>query len=419
MAFRKHTEKVGVSALALSLSLSPLLIPKVYAQSAGRPGATAATGNFASGNLTNLDLSSSSAAVSTKNITPVNIVVGGSLQHGAVAGGTALTILPGQLVTPAQYLAVLGAMNGQQTLLLNNQGAAFGGTTNLSSSNLQNLTGLTVPAGVSVHAIGYNANTPLNVAGSVNIAGAMFNLQTTPNVMAVLNMANLNIAPGGLLTSNLPSGMSIAGVYASAGMQLNVAGNIVNQGTISSAGDLNLSALGSITNQAVSSSAIISGQNVNLLIGSGTLVNSGLIQAAQALNINSPSSSTDISINNTKGVLSAIGAESIPGIINIRQDGSALELANVKVVGGELAATSGINVYGKNMDIDVDTINGAISSKGSSAHVSVSAGNLVLGDQILSGDPTYFNNAGDVTVGNISAASDVAVVASGNVTLNG
>ena len=419
MSFRKRTEKVGVSVLALSLSLSPLLTPKVHAQSAGRPGATATTGNFANANLTNLDLSSSSAAVSTKNTTPVNIVVGGSMQHGAVAGGTALTILPGQLVTPAQYLAVLGAMSGQQTLLLNNQGAAFGGTTNLRSSSLQNLTGLTVPAGVSLHAIGYNANTPLNVAGAVNIAGAMYNLQTAPNVMAVLNMVNLNVAPGGLLTSNLPTGMSMPGVFGSSGMQLNVSGNVVNQGTISSTGDVNISALGSVTNQSVSSAALISGQNVNLSIGSGSLVNSGLIQAVQSLNINSPSSSTDISINNTNGMLSALGAGGIQGIINIREDGAALELANVRVVGGELSAANGINVYGKNMDVNVDTISGAISNKGSTAHVSVSSGNLVLGDQTLSGDPTYFNNAGDVTVGNITAASDVAVVASGNVTLNG
>lgn len=206
------------------------------------------------GGATNLDLSSSAAALSAGNKSPVNIQMGGSLNGGTVSGGSSMTVSPGQLVTPAQYVAAFSAIQGSnQTLLLNAQGVATGGSWNLSSTSVNNLSSLVVPSGVQLNAIGYNSAVPLNVTGNVNIAGLMHSLQTAPNIMSVLNMGNLNVASGGVLSGHLPSAANLPGLFASAGMQLNVAGNVLNQGLISTPGALSIIASGYISNQSVAS----------------------------------------------------------------------------------------------------------------------------------------------------------------------
>jgi len=66
------------------------------------------------------------------------------------------------------------ALAGNQTLLLNAQGAAVGGALNLNSRYVSNLTGLVVPKNVAVDAIGFNSATPLMlVAVSVTLAQFM------------------------------------------------------------------------------------------------------------------------------------------------------------------------------------------------------------------------------------------------------
>ena len=385
------------------------------------------TGTAAGSAPTNLDLSSVTASMASKNKSPVNIQVGGSVVNGKVTGGSQVTILPGQFVTPAQYAAIFGAMRGSQTLLLDPSGAAAGGSLNLSSKYVQNLSGLSVPGGVQINAIGYNTATPLNVMGNLNITGSMYTLQNAPNIMSVLNMGNLNIGVGGLLSGYLPAGMSIAGLYSSAGMRLNVAGNVLNQGTITTPGALNIIAGGTITNQSINNvQAVMAAQNINLATGVGNIYNSGLIQAMNSLNINTISPNVNLNINNTSGVLQALGGLNPlsgvleNGIINLRDDGANLELANISITGGKLDAEGGINMFGKNMEVHVDSISGPIANKGSVAHVDVKYGTLTLGRQILSGDPSYYNNAGDIIISDLtSVAGDLAIVASGSIITTG
>lgn len=419
-------KKTLVLSLSLSLIGASGLQLESLAQSA-RPGASAASTASGTSNssLTNLDLSSSTASLTSNSSKAVTIQVGGSAHNGTISGGTSLTVLPGQLLTPAQYLATIAAANNHQTLLLSNSGAAVGGYANLSVKSTPNLSELVVPANVSLNAIGFTKSTPLNITGSLNISGAVHALQFAPNLQSVMNLGNLVIEKGGLLTTSLPTGVSLPGVYASSGMQLNVAGNVQNLGTIFSSGTLDILAGGSISNLTSGSiPALISATNLNITAGSGSMVNSGLLQATQTLLLNS-ARGVDLNINNTNGVIQATGIQN--SVSKIISDGTISignnqepELANVTINGGQISSASGTSVYGKNMNISVERIDGVMNNKGSAAHLAVNGGDLVIGAQNISGDPTYFNSNGDITLTDtISVAGDLAFVASGNILTTG
>jgi len=367
---------------------------------------------------TNLDLSSVLDSLSARNTSPLSILVGGTLVRGAVTGGTAMSISPGQLVTPAEFAAVNETLHGAQTLLLGAQGTALGGSIRLNSSYTQNLSSLVVPANVTLDAIGYSAHSPLNVTGNTEIFGSIYSVQTAPHTSSDLNFGNLTIESGALLSGSLPANLSGQHLFASSGMTLNSVGNFLNQGTLKTPGTLTVSAGGNIVNQSVSNNqALISAQNINLLTGSGNVANSGLIQASSVLNVNTLSPTTNLTVNNAGGVLQATGGGNpLLGVINFRADGADLEKADVSITGGALIANGGVNVFGKDMVVAVDSVTGPLSNKGSVAHDSVLFGNLVLGQQILSGDPTYYNNAGDITLSSLtSVGGDIAIVASGNI----
>ncbi|MBX9686832.1 MAG: hypothetical protein K2X27_09030, partial [Candidatus Obscuribacterales bacterium] len=177
--------------------------------------------------------------MTTSSSAPVTINVGGTIgANGVVQGGTSTTITPGQMLTPAQYIAVQQVIHtGQQTLLISGQGDAIGGYANFRPSYASNIGSLTVPQNVAINSIGFNSSTPLNILGATNIMGSVFNLQTAPNITSVLNLGSLNISSGGLLSGYLPSNANLLGnVFASNGMNLNVVNSIVNQGTITTPG---------------------------------------------------------------------------------------------------------------------------------------------------------------------------------------
>jgi hypothetical protein len=174
-------------------------------------------------------------------------------------------------------------------------------------------------------------------------------------------------------------------------LTLNALHNIVNAGTISSAGNLSLKAGDSITN---SLPANINGatpvlqalNNVNLTAGSGQINNNGIIQ-------------------------------SLTGAINVAAN------SNARLSGGDWLSNE-LNVSAPNgrVDINAGNVSGQLNISADEAHVSVSAPVLKLGTQCLTGDPTYYNNAvnGDIQInGNITLGANIAIVASRDITTNG
>jgi hypothetical protein len=87
------------------------------------------------------------------------------------------------------------------------------------------------------------------------------------------------------------------------------------------------------------------------------------------------------------------------------------------VTGGNLLSQQlKINAGGGTANIDVEQLTGTVSSSGNAVHVEASTDMLTLGKQNLSGDPTYYNDKGDITIsGDIVVSEDLTIIASGNI----
>jgi adhesin HecA-like repeat protein len=279
----------------------------------------------------NINLSASRVSASAPNSAPVSIVIGGSSTHGTINGGSALTINPGQLITPAEYAAVMQVMHGSQSLLLNSMGAAIGGSLILNSKNVQNLSSLVVPKNVTLEAIGYTASKPLKVTSTVSDSGSIYAVQGSANVSSVLDLGGLNIGATGLLSGSLPSVLNTNGRFASSGLILNLisatrGGNLVNSGQISSPGDLKINSTGTIANSGLGT--ISAGNTLTLTVGTGGLINSGLIHAGKNIQLDTINNSTNLNINAVGGTFQALN-----GSINVRETGYSGS-ANILAGGG-------------------------------------------------------------------------------------
>lgn len=366
-----------------------------------------------------LDLSAVAANIAANVSQPTNILVGGTARfNGTIRGGQAQTIQPGQMVTPAQYVA-LGQMaaTGKQTLILDAQGSATAGFLTMLPQGVSGMSELTIPQGVTVHSIGYTANNPFQVNGQATVNGALYALQSQAGSTAVLNFESLSVGASGLISGNLPSNNHILnGLFASNGMTMNVTGNVNNAGTISTPGALTINAGGTINNgaQLAATQAVISASTVNLMTGAGQLNNSGMI-AATAGNVNVATELTkNLTINGTGGTMQALA-----GDINI---GNANETGKVNLYmnGGnylsqEMNLTSGDGA----VEVNVGTLQGRVNIKAGLAHVTAQTDNLVLGDMLLTGDPSFYNGQpnGDIEIAGslVFNGDDLAIVASRDV----
>ncbi len=399
----------------LALSLALIAPGAAFAQSVPTTSTPDAASSTPGHSGLNLDLSSTQSSLHARNTTAVDIHVGGTIENGSVSGATTQAINPGQLLTPAQFLAVNEVLRGGQTLLLNDLGQAIGGSASISAARIHQLGSIVVPQNVSLSAIGFNASTPLNVSGNVNVLGSLFTLQTAPNILAVLQLGSLNVGSGGLLSGNRPVGL-IGNIFSSSGMTLNVLNNVTNMGTITTLGNLNITAGGSITNQSfANTAALMSAQNINLVSGAGQIINSGLIQALSNINLNTMSSLTDLNVTGTAGIFQAIN-----GAINIR-DTSFSGSGGTNLTGGDwLSQQLNFNSGQGAVNVSVGQVSGTVTADAGAAHLLVDTPQLVLGNTKISGDPTYVNAGGDIQlVGSVTETEDLAIVAAGNITTSG
>jgi uncharacterized protein YkwD len=252
------------------------------------------------------------------------------------------TVHNGQLLTPAEFLAVQQILNsGTQSLVLGTNGAAIGGQFTLPTATSASLGALIIPRHVTM------------VAGSP--------------------------------------------VTASSG--------ILNRGDILSPSDLSLTVSGSLFNTGY----ISAGGTVNLF--ADRVINNGLIQALTG-NINvQPATTPGLTII-SKGTWSAPS-----GDISISAPATSTA-AGITMRGGDYlaqqlnidAGKGFVNGYVHN-DTAVTNITACTSSFGAATP------DLKLGVLNVSGDPTYFNTAGDVSLSSVSNTSggDLALIASHDV----
>lgn len=368
----------------------------------------------------NLDLSSQNRSVQASQLHPDQTVQ-------INAGGQQTTVTYGQLVTPAQLVAINQVLNtGQQTIQLGALGNATGGTFVLSSLGGQTLNSLVVPTGVTViHDFGGNAN--LNLAGNLVNGGTFYAISSNPAMTsAIINAANILNNQGGLLTTVLPQGglSGFSNLSSSLNLTLNALNNIVNSGTITSSGNLTALAGGSITNALpagiIGNLPVMQAlNNLNLQSATGNIVNSGII-SSQLNNINILSNITgqtnNLLINNLNGSI-----EALQGSINIR-DALFAEKGHLVLWGGDLLSRE-LNIYSGQgiVNAKVNKLEGAVNIYAGEAHIQAATNELLLNTLALTGDPTFYNTTGSVIISSnlIFSGQPLAIVASQDITTSG
>ena len=292
-----------------------------------------------------------------------------------------------------------------------------------------------------------NSTTVIDFANSQNVtigdllnSGTLVFASSNPAITSasVFSTAILNQAAANMFTSAAP--LNISGFFPISNLVLSSASNFVNHGNISATGDLSIVAAGQIINNgsivsqsnlnmsaaSLANSQILSAvQNVNLQIAN--IQNQGqIVSALGNINIASAAAGSiasslwqnalasilgNIQINNNSGVLTAQN-----GSINIR-DLMYAGTSELNIDGGNIVCRElNLNNGDGNIVAHLSSINGIVNTIGSCASLSVQDQNLTLGNLQISGDPTYFNNTGDITIsGNIQVGAALSIIAAQNI----
>lgn len=329
----------------------------------------------------NLDLESTAQSIQMTGNAPVNLNVAGATQ----------TVNPGDLLTPAQFLAASQVVaSGTQSIQLGALGNAVGGSFAMTSALTQQISSMVVPASVTaIHDFG--AVAALNLSGNLTNAGNFYALSSNAAVTsASITAANIFNQAGALLTSVLPSGGLPGFTSAVSALDLNLTAtnSIINQGMISSSGNLNITAGASIVNQNTMSAAL----NATLASAIGSIQNSGLIAAtAGNINVNSMLAQS-LALNNTGGTLQALAGNINASTASLAELGfkPALSITGGDLVAKELNLTSPSGLVSMN----VGRVDGMLNISAGEAKVIASTPKLELGALNLTGDPLFWNTDG-------------------------
>lgn len=328
------------------------------------------------------------------------------------------TLTGAELVAAQQVLS-----GGRQTLTINAQGIATGGTFKLNSTSVSQLD---TAVGGSIGSLDVaHGVVAIDTLSSLSLSGALINMgtidlgavagtkgQTLDTITAsnIYNSSGAVIASAGGISGVTPTSVSLA-----------TPGAFYNSGTVSSSGTLNVSAA-SITNSAAvtgtahGAAQLSAAQNVNL--STSSLTNDGLISSAKAnVNIVNNSAASDLNVIGVNGTVQALN-----GNINFNAaDYSGKD--NINVGGGNwLSQETNFNAGCGVINANVGELTGVVGGNASASHILADTPNLQLGAIKNTGDPTYYNTGGDVTIDSGFSASpgvDLAVIASGNIIGNG
>ncbi|MBS2005405.1 MAG: hypothetical protein JST01_00090 [Cyanobacteria bacterium SZAS TMP-1] len=363
----------------------------------------------------NLDLSSTTA----------NIELSPGLLNGAgsisiTVGGKSETFSAGAHVTPAEYVAIRQVLTGSQSLNLDSQGAATGGSFSINAVASSRISDLVVPAGVV--AFDYAGGSKNQVfTGDILNYGTIYGVGTRGSGNTVsINARDITNESGGLISTKLPTTLisTLGGLFTGVNLSLNAIDDISNSGKIISSGSLSLNTLnGSIFNIAGNNSNLApvmqANGNVSVSSGSGNLTNSGLIASAIGnINISTANVANNINICAAGGTFQAL-----KGDINVR-DASYISDANINMNGGDYLS--------KNLDLysgagmisgSIGQVTGALNTVAAADHIQVATATLKLGNNAISGDPTFVNTSGGIQIiGKNQFGEDVAIIASDKIT---
>lgn len=315
-------------------------------------------------------------------------------------GGTSRTIGVNDMLTPAENIALQQILStGTQSIQLNGQGGAIGGTLRLDGLLGQQLANLVIPNGVTaIH--NFASQSALNLTGNLTNSGNLYALSTSSAVTnAIINASNIYNQSGAVLSSVLPSAglPGFTNTVSHLNLTLNAIHDIVNAGVIASSGNLNLNAGGSIINAlpagVVGPSPVMQAvNNLNLTSAIGSITNAGTL-ASLTGNINIASQMHDLIVNNINGRMQA-------GIGNINFGSPDVAgKVNLSIVGGDFISKQ-LNAFSGNgvANLNVQKLLGTLNISAGEAHVQAETPDLVLGSINLTGDPTFYNTVGNVVL---------------------
>ena len=359
----------------------------------------------------NLDLTSTAATISASSL----FSSGNASSYTIDMGGTAHTVSSGDMLTPAQFLAVQQVSAGSaQSILLSNQGAAVGGSFVLNSSLSQSVSSLLIPQGVTgIHDFG--TNNILNITGNLVNSGTFYGVSTGGASTATISAMNILNNQGGLLSTVLPAGglAGFSNLLGGLNLSLIAVNDIVNAGSIYSAGALSATAGGSIINalpQGITGMAPIMQAMTNLNMQAANIVNQGTLMA-QTGNINAAFSnltnsgliqsmlgniamqnltSNVLNINNSLGIINAAGSFSVSNTQNLLGlDGSILK-PELNINGGTLLANVvSMDAGDGHLRVNLEDMAGVLHVSAGTAKFGISAGThpFVMGSFNITGDP--------------------------------
>jgi hypothetical protein len=390
-----------IQALILTLSVVSFKFAPASGQSAVQPVASPVARQT---QTLDLDLTSAKATFPAGTAATIQ-----------TAAGT-MSVKNGQLLTPAQFAALAQVLTGgSQNLKLDAEGRATGGMFSLSSLSGSALGSLVVPAHVT--AVGAQSGNSLALSGGLVNSGTLLAVPLNSAGIFQLNASYIQNNLGALI-STLALHPSVTGVIQPVSLSISCAGDVRNLGSIVSNGVLSITAGGSITNgtAGISSPALMAGHaGVNIASHAGSITNSGTISSATGNVAIATSLAKDLTINNAGGtVLAGQGAVIVK---NLAAGGGSINLN-----GGLLEACSiDFTVLEGAVNASLDELHGPVGINACSASVAVNGGDLQLAALNLTGDPSFVNSHGDITLfPNLGSTlsfpgQDLALIASGDI----
>jgi hypothetical protein len=364
----------------------------------------------------------------TKNLTGSSAL--GSATSVQIRVGTSMQTVTGTTsITPAEFLAVQQVLSaGSQSIVVGVAGAATGGSF-VTNTVSQGLSSLVVPSGVTaIDNFGSSASQVFS--GNLVNSGRFFAISTNPLVStASITATNITNQQGGLLTTVLPVG-GIAGFIGATdklNLSLSAISQIINQGQISSSGNLMLSSTNGIQNSGGAGSVLQAAGTLTVVTPS--LINSGVIAAGSNIVMNTNA------INNTNLIQSTGGAINITNLtgntLSIQNDNgtisaqSALTIAaaggtgsNLSVTGGVLAGSNALFAAGSGTaSINVTDLPNNVAINAGQSSLGVSAGTNGLSLAPMSGlSSLAYTGSGDVSFYQVSTGGgNVNVNTTGNI----
>lgn len=375
-----------------------------------------------------LDLSSTNLSVVLdksmfKNSTTLTITVGGEQK----------TFSAGERATAAEFVALKQlADGGAQTIGVNSNGVADSGTFSLNEVTSRRVGDLVIPTNVTAINL-VTSNRKLTVSGEIQNFGSIYGVSTDERLhsgrIAAREIVNES---GGLISTELNEAIakSTPGAITNLSLELEARRGITNHGEISSAGSMTLvtpdggiintsySDGGTAGNRRTSNSSssqdsrISARQDINFVAGNGKLFNSGTIESLGGnVNISSADPCVDIAITGGSGTIQAL-----QGDINVR-DGSYAGNSDITIVGGDYLANN-LNLYsgtGKILGAFGET-SARLNTVAGEEHFFVDSQTLYLGNNCVTGDPTFVNKGGDIVISGVNSFNeDVAILATGDI----